>query len=277
MTSILLESIGISVGPATATYIVAFALTVLAIMVFWLIGLLQDSHDLVDAFYGFSFAGIAWLTYLVHKPQNVYASLILFMVSLQSIRLGYYLTVRWIGFRKAGKSDGRYVKIRNRYKENYAIKSLFLVMVPQAIVIMIVAIPVVYGIATLSEPVSTLNSLSYLGALIFGIGLYYEWVADAQLQAFKADSRNDGRYLETGVWSLTRHPNHFGNTVVWWGIWIVIVAGNPLVWWTVVGTIFNTLILTVLVGATYLDRFLGHRPEYKELMKRRNKFFPKLW
>lgn len=277
MTSVLLESIGIYVTPATATYIVAFALTLLAIIVFWLIGLLQNSHDLVDAFYGFSFAGIAWLTYLVHKPQSVYASLILFMVSLQSIRLGYYLTVRWIGFRKAGKSDGRYVKIRNRYKDNYALKSLFLVMVPQAIVITIVAIPVVYGIASLTEPVSSLNSLSYFGALVFGIGLYYEWVADAQLQAFKADSHNDGRYLESGVWALTRHPNHFGNTVVWWGIWIVIVAGNPLVWWTVVGTIFNTLILTVLVGATYLDRFLGSRPEYKELMKRRNKFFPKLW
>ena len=277
MTSMLLESIGISVGPATATYIVAFALTLLAIAVFWLIGLVQKSHDLVDAFYGFSFAGIGWLTYLVHDPQNVYAALILFMVSLHSIRLGYYLTIRWIGFRKAGKSDGRYVRIRNRYKDNYAIKSLLFVMIPQAIVIMIVAIPLVYGIATLSEPTASLSPIAYLGALIFGIGLYYEWIADGQLQAFKADSHNDGRYLESGVWALTRHPNHFGNTVVWWGIWIMIVAGNPAIWWTVVGTIFNTLILTVLVGATYLDRFLGHRPEYKELMKRRNKFLPKLW
>lgn len=277
MTNNLLETIGITVGPATATYIVAFAMVVLAIFVFWLIGLLQKSHDLVDAFYGFSFAGIAWFTYLVHQPQSIYASLVVFMVSLQSIRLGYYLTVRWIGFRKQGKSDGRYVKIRKRYEQNYAIKSLFLVMLPQAIVIMVVAIPVVYGIATLTEPSTSVSLLGMFGGLVFGIGLYYEWVADGQLQAFKADSGNDGRYLETGVWALTRHPNHFGNTVGWWGIWILIIAGNPSIWWTVVGVIFNTLILTILVGATNLDRYLSKRPEYKELMQRRNKFFPKLW
>lgn len=277
MTSMLLDSIGITVGPATATYIVVFALVVIAIVLFWLIGLIQKSHDLVDAFYGISFAGIGWFTFLVHKPESIYASLILFMVSLHSIRLGYYLTVRWIGFRKVGKSDGRYVRIRKRYEKNYALKSLLFVMLPQAIVIMVVAIPLVYGIATLSEPTNSLSWLAYLGGLVFGIGLYYEWIADGQLQAFKADSQNEGRYLETGVWALTRHPNYFGNTVVWWGIWIVIMAGNPSIWWTVVGTIFNTLVLTILVGATYLDRYLGKRTEYKELMQRRNKFLPKLW
>ena len=58
--------------------------------------------------------------------------------------------------------------------------------------------------------------------------MYYETAADAQLEAFLADKpHTKGRYLQTGVWTQSRHPNYFGNTCAEWGIWIVSVAGNP--------------------------------------------------
>ena len=83
----------------------------------------------------------------------------------------------------------------------------------------------------LTDPASAtqLNIVSLLGLLVFGIGYYFEVVADGQLQSYKQEKEKDkvyykGKYLNSGVWTHTRHPNYFGNTCVWWGIWLVAVA-----------------------------------------------------
>jgi len=96
------------------------------------------------------------------------------------------------------------------------------------------------------------------------------------LEAFKADAHNKGRYLETGVWALTRHPNYFGNTVVWWGIYIMALASNIHLWWTVVGPLMDTVMLTKILGTAFQDKFMGSRPEYAALMQRRSGFLPRL-
>lgn len=90
-----------------------------------------------------------------------------------------------------------------------------------------------------------------VGLVVFGIGSYYEWLADGQLQSFlanKADNKN--RYVDTGVWTHSRHLNYFGNTCVWWGIWLVAVSGNVD------------------------DNRLGKRAEYQLLMARTRRFLP---
>jgi steroid 5-alpha reductase family enzyme len=161
-----------------------------------------------------------------------------------------------------------------KFSPGYWWKSFFVVMEPQAIVIALIGIPSVIGIASTQSPGQPLNWLALLGLLVFGIGYYYETVADGQLHAFKSDSSNKGRYLRHGVWTHTRHPNYFGNTTVWWGIWLVAVAGNSNIWWTVIGPIFNTIMLTGILGRAFQDKFMGVRPEYKKVMDETNSFLP---
>jgi steroid 5-alpha reductase family enzyme len=110
--------------------------------------------------------------------------------------------------------------------------------------------------------------------LVFGIGYYFETVADGQLQAFKADPNNKGRYLRTGVWTHTRHPNYFGNATVWWGIFFTTVAGNPALWWTIIGPVINTIMLTGILGRAFQDKFMGSRPAYQKVMAETNGFLP---
>src|SRR4029450_5164737 len=113
-------------------------------------------------------------------------------------------------------------------------KSFFRVMEPQAVIIVLIGSPVVMGILKNREVDGGINLLALIGLIVFMVGLYYETVADAQLQAFLAlDERP--RYLNTGVWKYSRHPNYFGTTTVWWGMWLVAVAGDPDGWWTVAG------------------------------------------
>ncbi|KAH0533998.1 hypothetical protein GP486_008942 [Trichoglossum hirsutum] len=106
------------------------------------------------------------------------------------------------------------------------------------------------------------------------VGLYHEALADGQLQAFLAQEQRP-RYLNTGVWKFSRHPNYFGTTTVWWGMWLVAMDGNAHdCWWTIVGPVLNTIMLTSVLGSAFQDNYMGSRPEYQELMARTRRFLP---
>lgn len=252
------------------------AYTFAVVTLIWMIGLFQTDHSMMDGYYGFGYAVPVWIAYGLSGAASQTAALLLFMASLHGVRLGIYLSRRWIGYkRKTGGGDQRYMGFVKKLSPGYWWKSFFLVMEPQAIVIIVIGLPAVWGVLANTAPGSgPLDWLSFLGMAVFGCGYYFETVADGQLQAFKADTNNRGRYLRTGVWTHTRHPNYFGNTVVWWGIWLVAVAGNPHVWWTVAGPLFNTIMLTRILGRAFQDKFMGSRPAYQKVMAETNGFLP---
>lgn len=248
--------------------------TFLVVTLIWLIGLFQPNHSMMDGWYGFGYASAAWLAYLLAQPASPTAAAVLLMVSLHGCRLGWYLSKRWHGYSKTTGGDARYFGFKEKLSPGYWWKSFFVVMEPQAIVIALIGIPSVWGIIGNRAAGEPLAPLSFLGMLVFGIGYYFETVGDGQLQAFKADTNNKGRYLRTGVWTHTRHPNYFGNTTVWWGIWLTAVAGNPSVWWTVIGPLTNTIMLTGVLGKAFQDKHMGGRPEYQKVMAETRGFLP---
>ena len=228
---------------------------------------------MMDGYYGLGYAIPIWIAFLATKPVSPVAAILLLMTSLHGCRLGWYLSKRWFGYRKTTGGDPRYLGFVTKFSQGYWWKSFFMVMEPQAIVIAVIGLPAVWGVLG-NHDAGSLNWLSYLGMLVFGIGYYFETVADGQLQAFKADANNKERYLRTGVWLHSRHPNYFGNAAVWWGIWLVAMSGNHDLWWTVAGPIFNTIMLTGILGSAIQDKYMGARPEYKKVMVETSRFLP---
>jgi steroid 5-alpha reductase family enzyme len=271
----LLGPLGFDLATPAGMFWVCTAYTFVVVTCIWVIGNFQTDHSVMDAYYGFGYAVPVWIAYGLAAPKSATAAALLVITSLHGCRLGCYLSTRWRGYRKAfGHGDQRYVGFVGKFSPGYWWKSFFVVMEPQAVVIAVIGLPSVLGVLTTAQPDAPLNALSFVGLLVFGVGFYFETVADGQLQAFKADAHNKGRYLRTGVWTHTRHPNYFGNTLVWWGIWMVAVAGNPGIWWTVAGPIVNTIMLTGILGRVFQDRFMGQRPEYRKLMQETNSFLP---
>jgi steroid 5-alpha reductase family enzyme len=270
-----LTNLGFNLTSPMGIFGVCTAWTFLVITVIWVIGNFQTDHSMMDGYYGFGYATPVWIAYLLTSPQSATAAVLLTITSLHGCRLGYYLLNRWLGYRKSrGHGDQRYMGFTKKFSPGYWWKSFFIVMEPQAIVISLIGIPSVIGVTSTIQPNGGLSWIAWIGILVFGIGYYFETVADGQLQAFKADVNNKGRYLRAGVWTHTRHPNYFGNTVVWWGIWLVAVAGNYAIWWTIIGPLFNTIMLTRILGRAFQDKFMGVRPEYKRLMEETNSFLP---
>jgi steroid 5-alpha reductase family enzyme len=246
----LLSGMGFDFASPWGVYWLCTAWTFLVVTVIWVIGLVQGNHSMMDGYYGFGYAVPVWIAYVAVGAASPTAAAILVMASMHGCRLGYYLSHRWAGYRKTTGGDQRYLGFVQRFSPGYWWKSFFMVMEPQAVIIAIIGIPGVWGVIGNAAPGKPLGWLAFLGILVFGIGYYYETVADGQLQAY------------------------FGNCTVWWGIWLVAVAGNPSIWWTVVGPVLNTFMLTSVLGKTFQDRYLGVRPEYQKLIAETNGFLP---
>ena len=270
----LLTAIGFELSSNWELYWLCTAWTIFSVTVIWIIGLFQGNHSMMDGYYGFGYVIPVWIAYAATGAASATAAVLLVLTSLHGCRLGFYLSKRWLGYRRTTGGDQRYLGFAQKYAWGYWWKSFFIVMEPQALIIAAIGLPSVWGILAARSPHGPLNAIGCFGVLVFGIGCYFEVVADGQLQAFKADPNNKGRYLQTGVWTYTRHPNYFGNATVWWGIWLVAVAGNPAIWWTIVAPIMNTVMLTSLFGRALQDSLMGVRPEYQKLMRETNSFLP---
>lgn len=260
----------------TSIFLVAAGFTVGIVTLIWLVGLAQGNHSMMDGYYGFGYAVPVWIAFVLSDATSPVAALVLLMASLHGCRLGWYLAARWRRYVPVHGGDPRYLGFKEKYSPGYWWKSFFAVMEPQAILIIVVGLPAVVGVVENRELTgsNTIDALTVLGLLVFGVGMYFETLGDGQLQSFLADDQRTRRYLDTGVWTHTRHPHYFGNICTWWGIWIVAVSGNPEIWWTAVGPIANTAMLTLVLGVAFQDKYMGDRPEYRALMSRTRALLP---
>ncbi len=269
----VISAFGFDPSSDSSVFLFCAIFTFAVVTILWVVGLFQGNHSMMDGWYGFAYVAPALLAYVIVGAQSVTAALLLFMVMLHGGRLGWYLAARWRRYVPKYGGDPRYLNFVKQMSPGYWWKSFFRVMEPQAVIIVLIGAPAVIGILVTREPDGGISPLALLGLLVFMVGLYYETVADAQLHAFLAQEQRP-RYLQTGVWKYSRHPNYFGTTTVWWGIWLVAVAGEPAIWWTVAGPLINTIMLTSVLGSAFQDNYMGVRPEYRELMTRTRRFLP---
>lgn len=113
----------------------------------------------------------------------------------------------------------------------------------------------------------------FLGVAVWAVGFFFESVGDLQLARFKADPVNAGKVLDRGVWRYTRHPNYFGDFMIWWGFYLFAVATGAS--WTVFGPLLMSVLLLRVSGVALLEKKLTRsRAGYEEYVRSTNAFFP---
>ncbi len=118
------------------------------------------------------------------------------------------------------------------------------------------------------------NWLDWLGIALWVIGWVFESVGDWQLAHFKSQPNNRGRVLREGLWKYTRHPNYFGDCLVWWGVYVV-AAASDCPWWIVVSPIIMTILLLKVSGVRLLEQtIVDRRPEYDDYTRCTSSFVP---
>ena len=251
------------------------ALIVGVMAVLWLIAVRIGDVSFIDAVWGGGMALLAVSSWLQQGEPGVLATLIAAMTVLWGGRLALHLFLRW----RAHGEDPRYARMLGKAKERgqFAGAALKSVFAPQAVLLFVVSLPAQMGILATPDPYR-LGPLAWAGLALWSVGIFFEWVGDWQLARFRAEptSKGKGKVLDTGLWRYTRHPNYFGDTCAWWGIWLAAAdAGWDVAAWSVIGPLFLTFTLTKWSGKPLLEKGMAkRRPEYAAYVKRTSGFVP---
>ena len=117
--------------------------------------------------------------------------------------------------------------------------------------------------------------LAWVGLAVFAVGFVVEAVSDWQLQRFRDRPDTADTVLDTGLWGWSRHPNYFGDAVVWWGIFLLCADGGPG-WLTVLSPLLMTWLLVSRTGKPLLEKDIAQRrPAYADYVRRTSGFVPR--
>lgn len=236
-------------------------------LIWFAISTYKKNYGLVDIAWGGGFIVVAWTCYLktgVHSNQSI---IVLALVTIWGIRLIWHLARR--NWNKP--EDYRYVNMRKRWGNHYVYLKAFLnVFLLQGILLCIIALPVVQSFFNRE---TTFKWWQYLGIIICIIGFIFEFLGDYQLEKFKKNPENKGKLLTTGLWSLTRHPNYFGEATSWWGIFLLSMSSINEIW-LIVSPLVITLLLLFVSGVPLLEEKYKDRLDFQEYAERTAKFFP---
>ncbi len=236
------------------------------VTVWFAIALVLRRNDVADVAWGPGFLLIAVVSLATHGVRWDRGMLTAILVVCWSVRLAAH-----IGWRNRGKAeDARYRAWREAWGSWFLVRTYLQVFVLQGVLMLVIAAPVV--VAT-THPGAPLGWLDGLGVVIWGVGFAWETIADAQLARFKRDPASRGGIIETGLWQYSRHPNYFGEVMLWWGIWLVSLS-SPQGWVGAIGPACITFLILKVSGVPLLERQMADRPGFAAYARRVNAFLP---
>ncbi len=261
-----------SQGGSTVGGVPVFALAVaIAFVIQWLAFvpafLLQDErfYDLTGSL---TYISVTIMAVALSADVDARSILLLVLVLVWAGRLGPFLFRR---IRRAGK-DERFDRIKPsfvRFLNAWTLQGLW------------VSLTLAAALAAITtKEREAIGVVTVLGALVWAAGFAIEATADAQKSRFRADPANKGRFIHTGLWSWSRHPNYFGEIVLWAGVALIAV---PVLqgwqWVTLVSPVFVAFLLTRVSGVPLLekraDEKWGGQEDYEAYKARTSVLIPR--
>ncbi len=247
----------------------SIALSIGAYLVFQhlvcVVALVKKRNDYADLAWGWGFWILIWANFFLSALHTVRALVLAILVSVWTIRLSTHLGRRV----SQTKEDPRYMAMRKSWKGSQNWNSYVRVFLVQSLLLLVVALPL-EGTPWMQS--SEFKFLDYLGATLFFVGLVIEAVADWQLSKF-VKSKKPGQIIQTGLWKYSRHPNYFGEIMLWWGLGLISLASGA--WWTLAGPIFLNFLILKVSGVPLVEARYAGNAEYESYKKRTSRLIPR--
>ncbi|WP_377267089.1 DUF1295 domain-containing protein [Peterkaempfera sp. SMS 1(5)a] len=255
-------------GAFAANLGVAAAVVCAVMLATFAVAVAKGVHRVVDVAWGLAFTAVALATCAASAGHGDDGRrlLVTAATAVWGLRLAGHIALRGRGHGE----DPRYDRLLSRAPGNRDLYALRMVYLLQGALVWLVSLPVQ---AAQYVPAG-LDPLAVAGAALWAVGAGFEAVGDLQLARFKADPANRGRIMDRGLWAWTRHPNYFGDFLVWWGLF-AMACGD---WQAAVASVVSPLVMTFLVtrgsGKRLLEKHLADRPGYREYTARTSGFLP---
>lgn len=245
--------------------------TILAIWLFFtgafFVAQAKNNNGLQDVAWGAGFVVAAIFSYVYSGSNGINGLIITVLITIWGSRLAYYLFIRnW-----NAPEDKRYVAMRKKWGDKPKLNAYFKVFMFQMLLLFIIVQPAL--LANTAE-VSGMAWYNYLGLAIWIVGFFFQVVGDYQLKDFIANKKSEtNRLMTKGLWAYTRHPNYFGESAMWWGIFLIsLTEMRSLI--GIIGPITITYLLLFVSGVPMLERRYKGRKDYDEYKKVTSKFIP---
>ena len=229
---------------------------------------LKQTEHFYDLVGGITYISVVVVAVLLASDLDLRSTLVAAMVMVWALRLSLFLFRR---IAKAGKDD-RFDQIKTkplRFLMAWTVQGLWVLLTAAA------ALAVITG--GVREP---LGMIGIVGIIVWAAGMLIEIIADRQKSNFKANPDNKGRFINTGLWAWSRHPNYFGEIVLWIGMAIIAV---PVLqgwqWATLISPVFVAFLLMKVSGVPLLeakaDERWGGEDDYEDYKRRTPVLIPK--
>ncbi len=242
--------------------------------VLYVIALYRRDNSIADIGYGIGFIVALVPAYFYRIEAEIVTSgrvSLLSMLPLVMVCMwGARLAMR-IYLKNHGKpEDFRYAAWRAEWKW-FKLRSYLQIFMLQGAIIFLIALPAI----VLSGESVYWPPLLILGLLVWLKGFGYEAIGDWQLDRFLKEPESKGKLMTRGLWKYTRHPNYFGESLMWWGIWILSLAAHPSAWQcTIVSPILITFLLIKVSGIPLLEARMSKHPDWPEYKRKTSAFLP---
>ena len=231
----------------------------------FILALIRKDNSIVDIFWSVGFIIVAIYSVIQSGEVDLRKMIVCLLVLLWGLRLSFHLLIR-----NSGKGeDFRYKAWRDTWKF-FVLRSFFQIFMLQGVFMLIVSAPIWF--INFSKG-GMLGPWDSLGLVIFGAGFMVETIGDYQLAEFKKDPANNGKIITTGLWSVTRHPNYFGEALVWWGISCYALSFQHG-WVTLISPVAITLLLRFVSGVPMLEKKHESRPGWEAYKAKTAAFVP---
>ncbi len=241
---------------------------ILVYMTGWFVAAqLKGRNDLADVAWGLGFILAAAVSLVAGGQYSSRALLISLLVLLWGMRLALHIHAR-----NRGKAeDPRYRQWREEWGRWFVLRSFLQIFMLQGILLLLVATPVIVVNAAAPVPFGWLDGL---GLLFWLTGFFFEAVGDWQLLQFIREPANRGKLMTGGLWRYSRHPNYFGEIMLWWGLWLMALAvpGGIV---SVIGPLTITVLILKVSGIPMLEKRYQGRADFAEYCRRTSPFFPR--
>jgi len=250
----------------TQVLILELGIVLIYMNAWFAVAIRQRRNDVADVAWGFGFLLVALTSLLLQWPAAARQILTTILVAVWAVRLSIH-----IQFRHHGKpEDFRYRAWRQAWGKSFYIRTYVEVFILQGILLFLISTPIIYINSNANPPI---GNLDLIGWFVWLTGFFFEAVGDFQLIRFAHNPVNKGRIIRSGLWPYTRHPNYFGEVLLWWGIFLIALS-VPGAWWTIIGPVTITFLILKVSGIPMLEAKYQGNAEYEAYQRQTSSFFP---
>lgn len=236
--------------------------------VLFIISIIIKRNDIADIAWGFAFVLVA-LFQLIHGHIHLLSIIIFSLVCIWGVRLSLHIYLR-----NHGKpEDFRYKKWRKEWGKNFYWRSYLQVYLLQCLFVLILSLPIIV-IGSIES--SHFTVFAAIGLIMWIMGFYFQAVGDYQLRRFSENKYNVGKFISSGLWKYSRHPNYFGEIVMWWSVFIITLP-EPMTWLGIISPMTITILIRYVSGVPMLEEKYKDNESYQQYKKKTPMLIPKFW